>query len=558
MATLSVMMSMILCVLCGSAWGASLSEQVGGHIRQRVEMSEISSRDTHGGNALFKSAMLPEFYRMREFHPVWSSDNGLSSQAESFLLVIQRAGCEGLKQEDYGPNHIQSMLTELRTNLAVEEFFDAGKLADLDILLTDALLRYTSHTVGGRVDHRIKYPGWVVHRNSGGDIKEIAKSVIDSRNIEESLSNLLPRHVDYEKLRRELVRYEGIAKSGGWSVIVPGPKMEKGSRDKRVKILRQRLIASGDLNAATERESDVFDLTLEDAVRRFQKRHGLKADGKISRSTLAVLNIPVETRIRQIALNMDRLRWLPVSAEKNYILVNIADFTLQVIKKEQVVLSMKIIVGKTGQRSCLLSRKMTYLDLNPYWNVPDSIATKEILPQVKKNPEYLVKKNIKVVEYWGNQAKEIDHTTVNWSRMRGSKLKYNFRQDPGPMNPLGRIKFMFPNECEIYLHDTPERHLFGRSRRDFSHGCIRIEKPIDLAVYLLQNKESWTQKKILTEIRKGKQQVVMLPEPIDVFIFYRTAWVEQDGSLQFRDDIYGIDEIPYEVSSCEAVYQRTQ
>jgi murein L,D-transpeptidase YcbB/YkuD len=208
---------------------------------------------------------------------------------------------------------------------------------------------------------------------------------------------------------------------------------------------------------------------------------------------------------------------------------------------------MRIIAGKDEQRSCVLSAKMTYLELNPFWRVPDSIAAKEILPQIKKEPGYLEQKNIKVFKDWKDNAKEMDPRLISWPRVRASNLGYKFRQEPGPLNPLGRIKFIFPNECEIYLHDTPARHLFGRTRRDLSHGCIRVEKPVELATYLLRNKETWMQKKILTEIKKGKRQVVMLTEPVNVHIFYGTAWVDRDGVLQFRNDIYHADEIAYDL-----------
>jgi murein L,D-transpeptidase YcbB/YkuD len=244
---------------------------------------------------------------------------------------------------------------------------------------------------------------------------------------------------------------------------------------------------------------------------------------------------------------MDRLRWLSNDGGQNYIFVNVADFSLEVMEDEQPVMSMRIIAGKDEQRSCVLSAKMTYLELNPFWRVPDSIAAKEILPQVKKDPVYLAQKTIKVFKDWSDNAKEIDPVLINWSRIRASNLGYKFRQEPGPLNPLGRIKFIFPNECEIYLHDTPTRHLFGRTRRDFSHGCIRVEKPVELATYLLRKKESWIQKKILAEIKKGKRQVVMLPEPVKVHIFYGTVWVDREGVLQFRNDIYHADEISYDL-----------
>ena len=545
--------ALLMCILFhGNAVAQSQSDGVSGHIRQRLDMTEMSSRDARQQNPLFTSVLLPEYYRQREFQPAWSIGNSLFPRVELFLEIIQNAGCEGLRPEDYRLNRIESLMNTHRETLIRMEPLDHVILADLDILLTDAFFQYASHLVNGRVDHQTIYPEWVIYRNSM-NLPANLQDALDSGEIEETLEELSPWYPGYAMLKGELVRYQGIAARGGWPAIPAGPKLEKGSHDRRVITLRERLIASGDLALTEESEKSVFDQALEEAVRKFQKRHGLTVDGRVGKSTYVALNVPVETRVRQIALNMDRLRWLPGNPGERYIFVNIADFSLQVVENEQVVMSMKIIVGKTEQRSCVLSRKMTYLEINPDWRIPDSIATKEILPQLKKKPEYLTQKQIRVFGGdWGNRSKEIDPATVDWSRVKASNFRYKLRQDPGALNPLGRIKFIFPNECEIYLHDTPTRHLFGRTRRAFSHGCIRIEKPLDLATYLLQSKNSWTRKKIMAEIRKEKRQVVMLPDPIDVHIHYGTAWVDQEGILQFRDDIYRIDEIPYEVAACRA------
>lgn len=225
--------------------------------------------------------------------------------------------------------------------------------------------------------------------------------------------------------------------------------------------MRQRLAAWGDLNTTAVGKNNVFDHKLEKAGGRFQKRHSLKGDGSVSRSTLEALNIPVGKKIRQIALNMDRMRLLPDDIGKRYIFVNIADFFLKVIEDEQVAMTMKIIVGKVKKRSCVLSGEMTSLELNPFWRIPDSIAAKEILPQIKKNPNYLAEKRIKVFQDWADDGKELNPKKVKWSRVKASDLGFKFRQEPGPSNPLRRLKLIFPNLCEIYLHDTPARHLFG-------------------------------------------------------------------------------------------------
>ena len=522
----------------------TLSEQVCAHIGISIGGAEPSAKVAYPTGLQSPSPLLFQFYKGRGFWPAWSDDFGPSPDVEDFLEVIRSSYREGLNPEDYHLNKIEAVLSDLYASQIGLEPYDVAKLAGLDLILTQAFFLYASHMVAGRVDHENIYPDWVVNEKSA-DLVAVLNEALDSKEMQKTLANLAPPYPRYAGLKEKLIKYQTIAESEGWPRVPGGPKLRRGSRGNRVAILRQRLIISGDLASTVRGKPDIFDGDLESAVRKFQKRHGLKDDGRVGNSTLKDINVPVETRIRQIALNMDRLRWLSDDMGRNYIFVNIADFSLEVMEDEQPVMAMRIIAGKDEQRSCVLSAKMTYLELNPFWRVPDSIAAKEILPQIKKEPGYLAQKNIKVFKDWKDNAKEIDPRLINWSRVRVSNLGYKFRQEPGPLNPLGRIKFIFPNECEIYLHDTPARHLFGRTRRDLSHGCIRVEKPVELATYLLRNKETWIQKKILAEIKKGKRQVVMLPEPVNVHIFYGTVWVDRDGVLQFRNDIYHADEIPY-------------
>jgi murein L,D-transpeptidase YcbB/YkuD len=528
------------------SYAENLSDQVSRLIGERIRASELSPKINCGDGLSCESVILPKFYTEREYRPAWSDDDGPIPYVKDLLKVIYTAYHEGLNLEDYHPGKIEALISELHERRIKGEPIDVVKLTDLDLMLTDAFLLYASHLFEGRVDHQNVYPDWVVNQRST-DLTAVLHCALESGEIESSLVDLEPSYKGYARLKEKLNVYLGIAKKGGWPLIPKGSKMQQGSHGKRVAILRQRLIASGDLDSTATGKNNIFDYKLEGAIRRFQKRYGLQVDGKVGRSTIDALNVPVEVRIRQIALNMDRIRWLADDWEKRYIFVNIADFRLEVVEDEKTILEMKIIAGKGEQQTCVLSSDMTYLELNPFWRVPDSIAGREILPQVKKNTRYLAEKRIKVFQDWADDGKELSPKKVKWFRVKASDLGYKFRQDPGPLNPLGRIKFIFPNECEIYLHDTPARHLFGRSRRDFSHGCIRIEKPIELATYLLQNKETWTRKKILDEIRTEKRQVVMLPEPISVHIFYGTAWVDSGGYLQFRDDIYHVDEIPYEL-----------
>ena len=540
--------AVILFVCAGFSYGETLSDQVTGHIEKRMKGAQIPEKIICVDGQVCKSFLVKNFYMERKFRPAWSDDFGPFPYVEDFLEVIRNAHLEGLRPEDYYLHKIELTLAGLYESLLSAKSPGIVNLAEFDLMLSDAFLLYASHLLHGRVDHRNVYPGWVIYQRSA-DLTAILHSALDSGEMEESLEELMPFHDGYAGLKGKLLMYRRIAAQGGWPQIPQGTKMKKGSHGSRVALMRQRLSVTGDLVLARDQTDNIFDVELEKAVKRFQERHGLKTDGTVGRSTLEALNIPIGKRIQQIALNMDRMRWLPDDLGERYVFVNIADFHLEVVEDDREVMTMKIIVGKHDWRSCVLSGKMTYLELNPYWKVPDSIAEKEILPQVKKDPEYLEKKKIKMFRNWNDQRKEIDPKTIDWSRIRKKNFPYKFRQEPGPGNPLGRIKFIFPNECEIYLHDTPTRHLFGRPRRDFSHGCIRIEKPMELASYLLQDKKPWTRKKILAEIGKGTRQVVMISSPLDVHIFYGTAWVDRGGNLQFRNDIYHIDEVPYSLMS---------
>jgi L,D-transpeptidase YcbB len=535
-----------LLALSDISHAGNLSDEVRSRIGIRIGTVELSAKaEDHAGLQSF-SQLLFQFYEGREFRPAWSDDCGPSPDVEDFLEVIRSAYREGLNPEDYHLDKIEAVLSYLYASQIELGPYDVAKLADLDLILTEAFFLYAAHVVDGRVDHQNIYPDWVVNERSA-DLVAVLNEALETGEMQKTLADLAPPYPRYARLREKLIEYQAIAERGGWLQVPGGAKLQRGSRGKRVALLRQRLIISGDLASTSRENVNVFDHDMELAVRKFQRRHGLKDDGRVGKSTLKDINVPIETRIRQIALNMDRLRWLSDDMGRNYIFVNIADFSLEVMEDEQPVMAMRIIAGKDEQRSCVLSAKMTYLELNPFWRVPDSIAAKEILPQIKKEPGYLAQKKIKVFKDWKDNAKEMDSRLINWSRVRASNLGYKFRQEPGPSNPLGRIKFIFPNECEIYLHDTPARHLFGRARRDLSHGCIRVERPVELATYLLRNKETWIQKKILAEIKKGKRQVVMLPEPVNVHIFYGTVWVDSHGVLQFRDDIYHADEIPYDL-----------
>jgi murein L,D-transpeptidase YcbB/YkuD len=314
--------------------------------------------------------------------------------------------------------------------------------------------------------------------------------------------------------------------------------------DVRIPLLRKRLIASGDLAAPTEEEYfSLFDETLREAVQRFQTRHGLIADGVVGAKTLTELNVPVSERIRQLAASLERCQPLPSLLEPRHILVNIADFTLKLYEDGELRLSMPVIVGKTYRQTPVFNGRISSLVLNPAWEVPHSIATKDLLPKIKKNPGYLRKSAIRVFLGW-NPGTEIDSAGVDWTSLSPSRFPYRLRQEPGPANALGRVKFLFPNPYDVYLHDTPSRDLFQKDDRTFSSGCIRLARPLELAVYLLQGTPLGSMEALTAAIASDKTQSIPIPSPIAVYMAYMTAWVDRDGTVQFRRDIYNRDPAP--------------
>jgi murein L,D-transpeptidase YcbB/YkuD len=305
-----------------------------------------------------------------------------------------------------------------------------------------------------------------------------------------------------------------------------------------VPLLRKRLAATAD--RVRDLDSPEFDEPLADAVMSFQIVHGLEVDGLVGSDTTRALNVPVDERIAQITANLERWRWLPMQLASRYILVNIAGFRLEVVDDDRTVMTMRAVVGRPYRRTPVFAASMTYLVFSPYWNVPRSIATRDILPKVRRDPRYLEKQRIRVFRGWADDT-PIDPATIDWEGISRPSFPYRLRQDPGPWNALGGVKFMFPNRFNVYLHDTPDRELFEESSRTFSSGCVRIERPADLAEYLLEDPEVWDHEAIRGSMDRRRELTVRVPRPIPVYLLYWTAWIDEAGAVHFRDDVYGQD-----------------
>jgi murein L,D-transpeptidase YcbB/YkuD len=552
------MACLLLPVLAGAAdslpEGASISEK----LQQRLNVAGDSGKIVCRKTLTCESQSLRYFYMKRGFVPAWSREGIPLADAEAMLKVIRNAYLQGLQPQDYHLSEIEASLAELRQNTRQNEASFTEKIINLDLLLTDAFLLYGSHMLEGRVDPNRLYPAtWVAIQRSA-DMADALEVALNTHRVDTTLYRFEPQYVGYERLRQALVQYRTIAAKGGWPTIPGGNQiyLKKGSHNRLVALLWLRLMLSGDLDITKSSDGGRFDTTLEEAVITFQKRHGLKADGIVRKETVRALNVPVENRIRQIEMNLERWRWYPQDLGTRYILVNIPDYSLEVVNNNRVAMDMRVIVGrrtirnKVDPHTPVFSGRMTHLEINPYWNVPYSIATKELLPEIKKDPLYLSKKNMFLFSGKG----KVDPATVDWTKIHEKNFKYQIRQDPGAFNALSRIKFLFPNRFDVYLHDTPTRNLFKRTERDFSHGCMRIEKPVDLAVFLLNDPAEWSEDKVKAAIRKGKNLPVYLPEPIDVHVQYWTTWVDSDGIVQFRDDVYGYDPI-LELALKERLYR---
>lgn len=338
---------------------------------------------------------------------------------------------------------------------------------------------------------------------------------------------------------RAVSMYRQIQNWGGWEPIPNGERLKKGMRDRRVALVRKRLLATGDL-AASEGDQSLFDDMVMQGVRRFQARHGLDPDGAIGRATLEAMNVPVAARIQQLEVNLKRLNEVAPKLGHRYVFVNIAGQEVEAVEDGEVVIRKRVIVGKEDRQTPEYTSKITYIALNPYWNVPQSIAMKDLLPKIKANPLFLKRMGIRVLRGWGDNAPEIDPATIDWSSPNVTR-QYRLRQDPSRLNSLGTIKINFPNPYAVYLHDTPVKTLFGRQARNFSSGCVRVQEVRDLAAWLLKDAPGWDRKRIDATIAAGEHKDVALPQSVPVYLMYLTAWVGEDGVVNFRDDVYDRD-----------------
>ncbi len=508
-------------------------------IRLRVEKSEPGQPITLRQKNLSASDEIQSFYVERTFHEAWSADGIVTEISYELRFEIKQAQFDGLDPDDYNLALLESFFASFESNKKNNSENTVSDLADFDLLMSDAFFHLASHLELGKVDPTKFDSNWEITRKGPKvNYVELLEAGLQSGSIRKSLESLYPSFNIYRKGREVIRALDERRKSDStdWSPVKVDKTLKVGESGNSVIALRQRLIFWGYLSLDSVPDPKLYDSAMMVAVKLFQKRNGMEPDGALGKMTVTALNQSPLNLMDKAAVNMERLRWLPDSLrDSEMILVNIANFHLDYLSKGDTIFSGKVIVGKQYHASPIFSAPMKYIVFSPYWNIPTSIAKNEIIPSIRRNPNYLRQKNMEVVTHSG---KLVDPSTVNWS---SKSFPYMIRQKPGGDNSLGLVKFMFPNKHSVYLHDTPSKSLFEREDRALSHGCIRLQNPEKLAKILLSEDSSWTDEKIRQAMNQSKEQIVNLNREIPVVLLYLTFWADSRGQAHFRPDIYGRD-----------------
>jgi L,D-transpeptidase YcbB len=489
-------------------------------IRDRVEQWRGAHADADApGQAV------ADFYEQNRFAPAWTRPGDL----DQLLAALRDVAGDGLDPEDYGLGELQRRRVVLDDPQATPQ-----QRAQFDVLATDACLAALMHLYRGKVDPATLDTHWNFDPrqiDQAQGLKAVREALAQGA-IGTLFARARPQNPLYGQLRTALAKLREVAAQGGWPPLADGPTLKPGSRDPRVPALRQRLQLVGyPVGGSVD---DLYDPALEAALKQFQREQYLAADGHLGKATLAALNVPVALRIEQLRANLERARWLLHQLQGEFVVVDIAGYQVAYYRDGKPVWRSRVQVGKPYRSTPVFKSKITYLTLNPTWTVPPTILKNDILPKVRRNPGYLAANRIRVLD---GQGRELSPASVNWANPRGIVL----RQDAGPGNSLGRLVIRFPNDYAVYLHDTPHQELFANEQRANSSGCIRVERPRELAELLLDDPARWNRAGIDRAIDTLKTQTVMLRQPVPLLLAYWTVDLREDGRVGFRPDVYQRD-----------------
>ena len=521
-----------LFVSCNAQDGAN--EQTEKKEEKKISKRDLSINKSNSYSDLFLDSMTVEkfiadrkvpdsisrrirsFYNTRNYQFAWFTGNGLTEQARGFWNL-----------HDYHTtyNHdsalhnkkLQRTMDDLITEDAISVSASNKTYINTEITLTQHFIQYVMNEFEDGYVKRKEMERFIPRKKE--DAMYLADSLLTKKHKDNKYFEDV--HETYRALKEQLGRYYEIAKKGGWPTIPTDKKTyKKGTSAPAIALIKRHLQLTGDMPAGDT--SQVYNDTLEMGIMNYQRRFGYTPDGKITAGLIKEMNVPAVARVQQLLINMGRMRWMPNRPSGNLIVVNIPEFVLHLYDGQKKVFDINVVVGKEGHNTMMFTGDLNQIVFSPYWNVPPSIVRNEILPAVAKDPGYLARNNMEEVGMEGDLPK--------------------IRQLPGPDNSLGRVKFLFPNSFNIYFHDTNAKSLFNKDKRAFSHGCIRLEEPEKMAQYLLRNQPEWTPERIEDAMNSGVEKYVKLKDPIPVFITYYTAWVDETGQLNFREDIYGHDE----------------
>lgn len=468
------------------------------------------------------------FYKNRKYHYAWFNKDGMTTSVSNFENQLRNY------QTNYRDssliNHKMAILiSKIKTDKKVSKINESS-IKQLELLLSTTFFKYSKKVFTGIYENP-KNLDWYIPRNKK-NYQVLLDSLVVSKKSNYSWE---PSNKYYTILKQQLIKYRNIADQGGFPKVVLSKKaLNISEKDTCLLTIKKYLVLSGDLKYNDQ--SILFNDTLVKAISRFQSRMGLNNQGILGVATVKEMNVPISFRIKQIMINMERLRWFPDDVDDNFLLINIPEFKLHVFENKKKVMDLKVIVGKEATRTSIFKGNISQIILNPYWNVPTSIVVKEMLPKLKENSDYLSKNNMELLS--GNTI--IDPSTVNWNNY-SSTIPYSIRQKPGDDNALGKIKFIFPNNFSIYLHDTPSRNIFNESNRAFSHGCIRVQNPLKLAQFILRNNPNWNLEKLQSSVKNKKTTNIQIKPTLPVYIVYFTAWIGNSGEINFRKDLYNMD-----------------
>ena len=514
------------------ALALAVDDEAAERLRHRLEVR--IDADAQASAPVDPAGPLFRFYQEQDYRPAWTRDGELLDHAERLRAAIRDSYFHGLHPEAYGLDSLTERLRDWPENPTAQQ------VADLDLVLSRSWLRLAEDAYTGQLNPDVVAPDWELRP---APTEELVAALVDGLlgDVGDALARLYPDAPEYARLRTALGHYRALALAGHYPRLEVGPTLRRGDEDPRVVALREQLVLLGDMEVPAFAGEAYFDGDLEEAVRRFQQRHGLAADGAVGPATRARLNVSPEARAEQLRINLERWRWMPRELGERHIRVNIAGFSMQAFESGEPVINQRVVVGRDYRRTPVFTGNMTYLVLSPSWEVPPRLAVRDILPEIQRNPDHLEQKGFQVLRGWGAEEEPVDPETVDWASLSRHHFPYRLRQKPGPQNAMGQVKYMFPNRHNVYLHDTPARELFKRPARAFSSGCIRVEDPDALTAWLLADHPAWDGEAVRRVLDEGRERTVSLRRGVPVHLQYWTAWADEEGVIHFRDDLYDRD-----------------